>query len=545
MNRYTVALIIVILFAQCTKQATEASRILNRAENIIEHHPDSSLAILNTLKLDSLPTQKERARYALLKSIALDKNYIDVTSDSLTSIALAHYRKHGTPDEKLKAYYYNGIVSKNKGDTEKEMDNYIQAEKYVSDCKDYISVGRLYIAKMMVYSEIFNMEKTIAPAEMAARYFLKGKDTVRLMTVLNNLLSALLTLNKYDSLKICFSKIQENQRHMTRKHKSNYYVNQINYKVAVSDSTVADSIDEYISEFKEDDNLIRWHIIADAYLKSGNVEAAVKAIEKYEESGNARGNVYHNIASDIYSAVGDYEKAYNHSRIYQKKSLSKDYNLFQSDTMFLEEREVSKQKDIEQRYLITVLVLAIIVAVLAIILFYRHYIELNERKSQRIREIEEQKSQLADEYEKALEEQARLRAIISNKPLNPNIKKLLEQRMTILNKFIVSNISGVNMENSIKELQQFLSNNEDFIKSTILSFKVTHPKFISFLVGKGLSKWEIGCCCLYCIGLKGSEISNYLNVKYFYKNSSIIRKKLGIQSVKIDTFLRSKMNELS
>lgn len=133
----------------------------------------------------------------------------------------------------------------------------------------------------------------------------------------------------------------------------------INYKVSVSDSTLLGTIEEYVNEFRGDDNLIRWHIIADAYLKTNNIVEAVQAINKHDESGNIRGNVYHYIASEIYGVVGDYEKA--------------------------------------------------------------------------------------------LVEQEKLRAIISDKSLNPNIKKLLKQRLTILNKFIVSNISGVNLDDSVKE----------------------------------------------------------------------------------------------
>lgn len=545
MKRYIAAVVMMVLSLQCTKQDPKTHIILENAAKCMEHHPDSSLAILNTLKLDSLPTQKERARYALLKSIALDKNYIDVTSDSLTSIALAYYKKHGTPDDKLKAYYYNGVICRNNNDTEKEMSNYIQAEKHVGGSKDYVYVGRLYNAKMMVYKEIFNVEKALEPAEQAARYYLKGKDTVRFITALNNLSSTLLSSNKHDSLRICFSKIQESLKYMTSKQKSIYYVNLINYKVAVSDSTSLETINEYISEFKDNDSLIRWHIIADAYLKTNNLVEAVSAIQKLDESRNIWGNVYHNIASDIYGAIGDYERAYMHSKIYQEASLAKDYSLFQGDTKFLEERDFSRQRSTEQKYMIIILLLAVIIAVLSIILFYYYHKEINNKRVQKIMEIESQKAQLADEYEKALAEQEKLRIIVSNKSLNPNIKKLLKQRLAILNKFIVSNISGVNMDDSVKELQLFLSNNDDFVKSTILSFKITHPKFISFLVSRGLSQWEIGCCCLYCIGLNGSEISNYLNIKYFYKNSSVIRKKLGIQSVNIDTFLLNKMKEMS
>ena len=34
-------------------------------------------------------------------------------------------------------------------------------------------------------------------------------------------------------------------------------------------------IEEYVNEFRGDDNLIRWHIIADAYLKTNNIVEAV------------------------------------------------------------------------------------------------------------------------------------------------------------------------------------------------------------------------------------------------------------------------------
>ena len=117
--------------------------------------------------------------------------------------------------------------------------------------------------------------------------------------------------------------------------------------------------------------------------------------------------------------------------------------------------------------------------------------------------------------------------------------------MEILNSFIVSGISGVNMEKSLLQLKNYLNDSEKFIYSTKMSFEVTHPKFIAYLLKSGLSEWEIGCCCLYCVGLNGSEISTFLNIKYFYKRSSIIRKKLNIQSINIDTFLLNKLQELS
>ena len=44
--------------------------------------------------------------------------------------------------------------------------------------------------------------------------------------------------------------------------------------------------------------------------------------------------------------------------------------------------------------------------------------------------------------------------------------------------------------------------------------------------------------CLYCIGLNGSEISNYLEMKSFYNLSKVIRRKFYVERfMNIDTFL--------
>lgn len=369
MNRYIAAFFIITSFVQCANQETETSRILSRAESIIEQHPDSSLSILNTLQLTGLPTREEKACYALLKSMALDKNYIDVTDDSLTSIALAYYKKHGSPDEKLKAYYYNGVVCMNDENYEGAMYNYIQAEKFVKDCADYVFVGRLYNAKGIVYKEIFNIEKAIEPAEKSVRYYLKGKDTARYVTALNNLSSMLLAADKFDSLKVCFSVIEGNIKNMSTSQKGNYYINLINYKTAVSDSSLYDSIDEYIREFSNNEKKIRWYIIAKAYMKAGDIASAVWAIDKQNKYGNTyKSNVSSYIASEVYNSIGDYRRAYEHLKEYYEKSSNKDFRILTSDTKFLEERYVLQVNQLKQKYSIIILVLSLMLIIFFCIL---------------------------------------------------------------------------------------------------------------------------------------------------------------------------------
>ena len=546
MKRFLFVLCSITLFVGCLSPNKETTAILDKAEQCIEHHPDSSLQMLNTLQLSSLSTHKGRARYALLKSMAMDKNYIDATSDSLTSIALAYYKKHGTPDDKLKAYYYNGRICRNNKDYEGAMANYLNAEKYVKDCKDYVSVGRLYNAKTVIYKEIFNLDMAIKPTEMSGLYYLKGGDTVRYITSLNNMTAIYLTLNKYDSVGVCFSRIEDLEKYMTIRQKNSYYINLINYKIAKSDSTLSHIVEEYVNCFT-DKSKISWRVVADAYLKMGKAEMAYLALKNADGFNNAQNSegVYHYTAYEVYRTLGDYRSALDHLEKYQSMSSSKDLNILRSDTKFLEERYYAQKKELEHKYYIVILLMGVIMFMMLLVISVRYYRDLNNRRMLKLQEMEEQKNVLSNQYEKALSEQRKLRSLLVKQSFNENLRRTVEERLEILNNFIVSNISGIDMDKSLQELARYMENNEEFLQSTRKSFELTHPKFISYLTKKKLTEWEIGCCCLYCTGLNGNEIANYLDVKYFYKHSSIIRKKLGIQSVNIDTFLIDKAKELS
>ena len=546
MKRFLFVLCSITLFVGCLSPNKETTAILDKAEQCIEHHPDSSLQMLNTLQLSSLSTHKGRARYALLKSMAMDKNYIDATSDSLTSIALAYYKKHGTPDDKLKAYYYNGRICRNNKDYEGAMTNYLNAEKYVKDCKDYVSVGRLYNAKTVIYKEIFNLDMAIKPTEMSGLYYLKGGDTVRYITSLNNMTAIYLTLNKYDSVGVCFSRIEDLEKYMTIRQKNSYYINLINYKIAKSDSTLSHIVEEYVNCFT-DKSKISWRVVADAYLKMGKAEMAYLALKNADGFNNAQNSegVYHYTAYEVYRTLGDYRSALDHLEKYQSMSSSKDLNILRSDTKFLEERYYAQKKELEHKYYIVILLMGVIMFMMLLVISVRYYRDLNNRRMLKLQEMEEQKNVLSNQYEKALSEQRKLRSLLVKQSFNENLRRTVEERLEILNNFIVSNISGIDMDKSLQELARYIENNEEFLQSTRKSFELTHPEFISYLTKKKLTEWEIGCCCLYCTGLNGNEIANYLDVKYFYKHSSIIRKKLGIQSVNIDTFLIDKAKELS
>ena len=80
-------IVLFLSFTACSEKKA-VTDVLNRAEAVMNEHPDSALNLLRTLSFDDFRRESNRARYALLHSQALDKNYIDVTNDSLISVAL-------------------------------------------------------------------------------------------------------------------------------------------------------------------------------------------------------------------------------------------------------------------------------------------------------------------------------------------------------------------------------------------------------------------------------------------------------------------------
>ena len=82
---------IILILASCTRHSQEW-KILRDVETYIETHADSALVTLQGIRPENLANEEEKAKHALLHSMALDKNYIDLTNDSLINIAVDYYK---------------------------------------------------------------------------------------------------------------------------------------------------------------------------------------------------------------------------------------------------------------------------------------------------------------------------------------------------------------------------------------------------------------------------------------------------------------------
>ncbi len=153
-STYRLLWVLVIAFIagsvfSCTYNS-ESEKRLTSAEALMNQHPDSALAILQGIDRSSLSSDKGKARYALLMSQALDKNYIDTTTFDILQPAIDYYIDKGTPDEKLKTFYYQGRIYQNKGDEDNAMLSFINARE-ITGVTDTLTFAHLLVAQGVLY----------------------------------------------------------------------------------------------------------------------------------------------------------------------------------------------------------------------------------------------------------------------------------------------------------------------------------------------------------------------------------------------------------
>ncbi len=170
-------LAVFITLAACdTEQRQHVESTLSDVESYINEHPDSALVVLQTVDSTALTTRALRARYSLLRTMALDKCYLDITVPGLLDAAVVWYEHHGTADEKMKSLYYQGRIAQDKTDRNSAAVYFARAEEYAEAVTDKHALALLYLAEATLYEGRYNLEKEKEYAEKALTVFKEQGD---------------------------------------------------------------------------------------------------------------------------------------------------------------------------------------------------------------------------------------------------------------------------------------------------------------------------------------------------------------------------------
>ncbi len=581
-----------ILLALCgCRQRSDSMKLLDMAEGIMETAPDSALALLDGMDMAARGTEAEKARYALLRSMALDKNYIDVTDFAILQPAVDYYIENGSPDQRLRTYYYQGRIFQNMHDNDDAMNSFAKALDAATGCKDSLTIVRALVAmaglRYQLYDFIGYSECNVRAADISRQLSRKDYESVCLLNALNG---AILSDDRVmaDSLLDICSRYGE----FGDDHRRSMLFYTLAYSLKYGKE---DDLREIVrQDFTETDETTQLNL-ALAFNKLGETYRAAQLLDSIHGSGMDYDTLkYRSVAVPVLKALGKYEEALSEYESFICEMDSIDNLKINHKLQLIEEKsamELKALKEAEDKARIIwwsisgIVILALVIFVL-ILLLRSHRIrkdlalqmvarsELenrhlrsekdlalqraintcleNEKLKSEGERLNLEKNHLALENKnlqlerdkKILEaenlahrvaslesESETLREIMNaRKELPEEVQDAIKVRIEMLNSLLAGYItSNPQFEKPYDTwIKELAENKEKFMNTNRLAFQASHPRFIDYLEQHGLTVSEINYVCLYAIGLRGKEVGNYIKKRSHVNISSAIRKKLGI-----------------
>ncbi len=166
---------IMALCVSCTSTDGDIIATLDHAESVMEEHPDSALAMLDTLRSESLRTEKDRARYALLYTQARIKNQYHDSNDSLINVAVNYYSNN--PDEQthlMLAMLYHGVILMRNDSIIPSTKSLIKALDIAEVTNNYFYASIICREICVVFQQTFNPAEEVNYAKKAYDYMQKS-----------------------------------------------------------------------------------------------------------------------------------------------------------------------------------------------------------------------------------------------------------------------------------------------------------------------------------------------------------------------------------
>ena len=324
MKNYLILLLLVLL-AAC-RHAGRTFEVLDKAEEFIQtYKPDSAYTLLKEIPNPQQYPEKERARWCLLMTQAIDRTYRTHTSDSLIRFAVNYYEKANDLSKLPTAFYTLGRVQRDLKDNEHAVNSFLKALDLAKGSDDY---KLQYLAASQlghVYAYSRFIDEALKTYQQALYFAEQGNDSINLSYV-NSFLGRVYGLQKDWNRSIEFY-----QKAISMAKQISYIpilkakLNELAaiYKYCEKYQEAADCLEQLIS--LGDDPLSGMEGAAvylnlgDLYRLSENYDSAIPYLEKALQTKNlyTKRSAYQ-CFSYAYAQQGNYKKAVEYNNLYWK-----------------------------------------------------------------------------------------------------------------------------------------------------------------------------------------------------------------------------------
>ena len=380
-----------IIFIGCTQSSS-----LKIAEKIIEDHPDSAFAQLETINT-SLLNERETALYKLLLTQAQYKLQKKIESDTLINQSILYFSRSNDKKKLANAYYYKGCVLIRLGNRVDAIQNLKEAEQLAKMIDDRLLSNKIYEQLFFVNFETNNYDISLKYAKLFLASSILMNDSSLVCLAYNNLSSAYERLEKNDSMLYFRTKCLELVEKDTVRA-AYYYANYASNLIGKGEYDKAESWLHKAIEKKELPN--QYVMLGLIAQNRGDTAETRKNWEKTLTFNDTQFNQKaYSLLSDMYKKRGDYLQAF--AMKYKADSVLYAYSEQVRSTKMLEiqqkydksavEKELAEKK---MRWLRGIIIaLVIIVVLLVAILYYvnkvKRYKGIIDRNILQINETEQ------------------------------------------------------------------------------------------------------------------------------------------------------------
>ncbi len=172
--KHLLPIILSILLLTACGENVRNSQLLERAETIMNDSCDVALSMLqDSIKPSSLTTERGRAIYAVLLSQALNKNYIDIASDSIIAPAVKYFADGDDPHYAMLSHYYYGKTLLNQNKLSDAIIACNKATDFAIGLNNDFYLGLIYGTLGDIYNKIHNHNESINYNRLSYLYFHK------------------------------------------------------------------------------------------------------------------------------------------------------------------------------------------------------------------------------------------------------------------------------------------------------------------------------------------------------------------------------------
>lgn len=564
------ALLALLLFPSCRRQSGDIDSFLHNAESLMNEHPEDALSIIRHIDRRKIYSSASEARYALLYSQALDKNYVDVTSDSLTAVAVNYYDRHGTKHERAMAHYYQGRVFSNAGNFDAAIRSYSLAEDAASGTDDYYLLGLINNAVGNLHFEQYDLDEALQRDQQAASFFHRAQSPYNEALAYIGVGTVYSLKGDNEQMEIVYNKAIEIYKELGEIDRILPLYEELVVKTQLNVGNnlrgVKNDLRRYYLEYSDGNiplqSLGLWQGI---YLKGNELDSAKMCGDLMLQNRNLF--TAHKIAGcyalmeQIACMEGDYKEAYGYAKQYA--DMMDSVTLKKEEDLVLELEQKYRNRILNQSYenlkqhndqqrIITGLVLLFSLSLLVAGLLYLR--KWRENAALKMREAEAEKESLGRACRELQEQLGTVGdRVDTDDEQERQLFDALEERMVVLRNW-VDKAETMKPALFMKSFRDYMTVN---VKSkhalSDLQYVVNRKYFgvVDYLKAHypELRKQDLDLCCLLCFGFSQHGICylyNYEDIGSFYNKRSRLRKKLGLPPERtLESFIAELLAELA